>query len=357
MKHGLAIAPTSPTLRPITRVEDLVSQGLVTVDAGEALQPVVDRFQLRITPEIAALIERDTADGPIRSQFIPDERELIIQANELKDPIGDDAHSPVRGITHRYPDRVLLKPTHLCQVYCRFCFCREKVGSGAEQLSDAELDVALAYIADHPEIFEVILTGGDPFVLSDRRLAKIFDGLQSIPHVAVVRLHTRVATVDPDRITPDLIRILRRRFATWIGVHVNHVSELTTAASDAIARLVDAGFPLVSQTVLLRGVNDRVDTLTDLMRALVRLRVKPYYLHHLDFAEGTSHFRVPLDVGKRLVADLRGQLTGLAQPTYILDIPGGFGKVPIEPDWVEKVSERHYRVRDWQGRIHDYEDI
>ncbi len=342
--------------RPITRLEDLAAQGLSSQTAVDALAPVIDRFQLRITNDLIGLIDPDAFDDPIARQFMPDVRELEIQPNELIDPIGDDTHSPVRGITHRYPDRVLLKPTHLCQVYCRFCFRREKVGKGAESLSDDEMDAALAYIAAHDEIFEVILTGGDPLVLSDRRLGRILDGLDAIPHVAVVRLHTRVTTVDPDRITPDLVKLLRRRFATWVGVHVNHASELTETASAAIARLVDGGIPLVSQTVLLAGVNDSVEGLGDLMRALVARRVKPYYLHHLDMAEGTQHFRTSIETGTRLIEALRGTITGLAQPTYVLDIPGGFGKAPIAPDWMIRDPDGSYVVRDWQGITHRYAD-
>jgi len=342
--------------RPLLSAEDLARHGLVAPEAVEALRPVIDRFQLRITPDLVGLIDPADASDPIARQFVADAAEGNIAPHELKDPIGDDAHSPVRGITHRYPDRVLLKPTHLCQVYCRFCFRREKVGDGAESLSEDDIEAALAYIASKPEIFEVILTGGDPLVLSDRRLARILDGLEAIEHVAVVRLHTRIVIADPARITPELVALLRRRFATWVAVHVNHARELSEAADIAIARLVDGGIPLVSQTVLLAGVNDSAEALATLMRALVRRRVKPYYLHHLDFAEGTAHFRTSIAAGQRLVASLRGRLTGLAQPTYILDIPGGFGKVPIESDWIEHQTDGLYHARDWQGATHAYQD-
>ncbi len=320
------------------------------------LGAVVERFQLRLTEDVAALVDTGAACDPIARQFVPDIAEVTVLPHELTDPIGDDVHGKVAGITHRYPDRVLLKPTHLCQVYCRFCFRREKVGDGQETLSEAEIDAAIDYIAAHKEIFEVILTGGDPLILSDRRLAQIFDRLEEIPHVEVVRLHTRVATVDPARITDALVKTLRRRFATWIGVHVNHVSEFTPAADAAIDHLVDGGIPLVSQTVLLKGVNDSVDALSALMRGFVKRRIKPYYLHHLDFAEGTNHFRVPLGEGKALYEALRGHVTGLGQPSYILDIPGGFGKVPVSGDWIHPLSGTRYSIRDWQGRTHIYEE-
>lgn len=356
MSDGNEQQATRPRGRAITRLGDLAEAALINPADVAALGPVVDRFQLRLTEDIAALVEPASAGGPIARQFVPDRAEATVLPNELADPIGDDVHEKVAGITHRYPDRVLLKPTHLCQVYCRFCFRREKVGDGQETLSEAEIDAAIEYIAQHEDIYEVILTGGDPLILSDRRLAQIFDRLETIPHVEVVRLHTRVATVDPTRITGALVQTLRRRFATWIGVHVNHVSEFTPAADAAIARLVDGGIPLVSQTVLLKGVNDSVEALGDLMRGFVKRRIKPYYLHHLDFAEGTNHFRVPLAEGKALHAALRGHVTGLGQPTYILDIPGGFGKVPVSDDWIHPLSGQSYRVRDWQGNMHLYEE-
>ncbi len=345
-----------PRGRPITRLGDLAAAGLISPADMTQLAPVVDRFQLRLTEDVAALVTSGAPDDPIARQFVPDIAEATVLPNELADPIGDDVHGKVAGITHRYPDRVLLKPTHLCQVYCRFCFRREKVGDGRETLSDAEIDAAINYIAHHDEIFEVILTGGDPLVLSDRRLAQIFDLLEEIPHVEVVRLHTRVVTADPGRITDTLVKMLRRRFATWIGVHVNHVREFTPEADAAIARLVDGGIPLVSQTVLLKSVNDSVEALSDLMRGFVKRRIKPYYLHHLDFAEGTNHFRVPLSEGKALHEALRGHVTGLGQPSYILDIPGGFGKVPVSEDWIHPLSGNRYSIRDWQGQTHMYEE-
>ncbi len=348
----------SEAVRPLVRLEDLDRAGLVDPAGIEALRPVVERFQLRLTSEIASLIDRTDADDPIARQFVPGTAELDIAEHELADPIGDDVYAKAPGITHRYPDRVLLKPTHLCQVYCRFCFRREKVGQGEETLDEAELAAALAYIANDKDIFEVILTGGDPLVLSDRRLTRIIDALEAIDHVAVVRIHTRAVIADPDRITPGLVKLLRRRFATWVAIHVNHPRELSAAATEAIARLVDGGIPLVSQTVLLAGVNDDAATLAELMRGLVARRVKPYYLHHLDLAAGTSHFRTSVERGAALAGSLRGTVSGLAQPTYVLDIPGGHGKVPLGNSWVEPVEDRPgvYRVRDWQGGEHEYRD-
>ena len=345
----------------VRRIEDLVARGLVAPERAAGLARVVERFALSLTSEMAGLIDpKDPAD-PIARQFVPDEAESTTLADEVGDPIGDGAHSAAPGLTRRYPDRVLLKPTHLCRVYCRFCFRRDRVGDGEATLSEAEIDAAIAWIAARPEIFEVILTGGDPLVLSDRRLGAILDRLAAVPHVDVVRLHSRVPVVDPGRIGPETGRLLRRRFATWMVIHVDHPRELTEAAAEAIARLVDAGVPVLSQTTLLAGVNDEATVLEALFRRLVALRVKPYYLHHLDRAEGTARFRTSVETGRGLMRALRGRLTGIAQPTYVLDIPGGHGKVAIGPDPLTSIGEaradgtRAWRVEDPNGEEHDWQ--
>jgi lysine 2,3-aminomutase len=314
------------TLRSL---EALEREGLLRPDPR--LEEAARSMAIAVTPEMAALIDRsDLAHDPIARQFVPSAAETEVSAVELADPIGDEARSPVKGIVHRYPDRVLLKPIHACPVYCRFCFRREKVGPGGEALSAAELDAALAYIRDRPAIWEVILTGGDPLMLAPRRLGELIAALDAIPHVQVVRVHSRVPVVDPERVTEELVRALKPgRVGVWLGIHCNHARELTAAARAALARLGDAGLPLMSQTVLLRGVNDDVETLEQLMRALVTARVKPYYLHHPDLVRGTGHFRVSVAEGQALMKALRGRLSGLAQPTYVLDVPGGHGKVPI----------------------------
>ncbi len=346
----------------IRRIEDLVRAGLIAEERAEEIARVVDRFALAITADVAALIDPTDPDDPIARQFVPDAGELATADDEVDDPIGDAAFEVAPGVTHRYPDRVLLKPTHLCRVYCRFCFRRERVGHGEANLSEADLDAACGYIAARPEIFEVILTGGDPLVLSDRRLAVILERLEAIPHVAVVRIHSRVPIVDPDRVSVETARLLRRRFATWMVVHTDHPRELTEPVAAALGRLVDAGVPVLSQTTLLAGVNDRAEVLEALFRRLVALRVKPYYLHHLDRAEGTARYRVSVAEGRRLTASLRGRLTGIAQPTYVLDIPGGRGKVPIGPDPLTPVGEgageggtTRWRVRDPFGGEHAWE--
>ncbi|MDR3376112.1 MAG: lysine-2,3-aminomutase-like protein, partial [Ancalomicrobiaceae bacterium] len=311
-RSALPPPATGEEARALTRIADLVAHGVLPASATEALSAVAERFQVRLTPHVVALIGEGAGEGgsadPIARQFVPDLAEAVIAPEELLDPIGDDVHAKVPGIVHRYPDRVLLKPTHLCQVYCRFCFRREAVGPDGGSLDETELEAALRYIADRPEIFEVILTGGDPLVLSDRRLGRILDGLEAIDHLGVVRVHSRAVLADPARVTADFVALLKRRVAVWMVVHVNHPRELTPAAAAAIGRLVDGGVPLLAQTVLLKGVNDDAATLEALMRGLVRLRVKPYYLHHLDLAAGTSHFRVSIARGQQLVASLRGRV-------------------------------------------------
>ncbi|HVM99934.1 MAG TPA: lysine-2,3-aminomutase-like protein [Caulobacteraceae bacterium] len=320
------------------------------------LKRVARRYAVAVTPELAALIDPADPSDPIARQFLPSEAELVIGLGESADPIGDAAHSPVRGIVHRYPDRVLLKVTHTCAVYCRFCFRREMVGPGkTAALTPAELDAALAYIAATPVVWEVILTGGDPLMLSARRLAALMRRLAGIEHVKVVRFHTRVPVADPARITPALVAAMKSpRQATFVALHANHPRELTPAARAACARIVDAGLPMVSQTVLLAGVNDDAATLTALMRAFVEARIKPYYLHHGDLAPGAGHFRTTLAEGQALMRSLRGRVSGLAQPTYVLDLPGGHGKVPVGPGYLAGDLDACVSVEDPWGARHAY---
>jgi lysine 2,3-aminomutase len=340
-----------PLSGAITSVDELVARGLAREADAEALQRLTARYALAITPAMAALIDPNDPDDPIARQFTPDLREAHAAPEELADPIGDQAHSPVEGIVHRYPDRVLLKLLHVCPVYCRFCFRREMVGPGAEQvLSPEKIEAALAYIRARPEVWEVILTGGDPLALSPRRLASVMRALGEIAHVKIVRLHTRVPAVDPARITPELVEALKLPGkTTWVALHANHPRELGETAAGALALLADAGLPLVSQSVLLRGVNDDIATLSALMRRFVELRVKPYYLHHGDLAPGTSHLRVDLETGRALVAELRATVSGLCQPAYVLDIPGGHGKVPVGPDHLRPAG-----IVDHRGVTHAY---
>ncbi|XYD10236.1 lysine-2,3-aminomutase-like protein [Methylobacterium sp. NMS12] len=341
--------------RVLRSADDLLSAGLISGAEAEALGAVLARYAVSVTPDMAELIDPQDPDDPIGRQFVPRAAEAVATPEERADPIGDAAHAPVTGIVHRYPDRVLLKPLHVCPVYCRFCFRREMVGpDGLGTLTDAELDAALAYIARDPRIWEVVLTGGDPFALSPRRLGAIAERLAVISHVRVMRVHTRVPVVKPDLVSDALVEALKRfGRAVFVAVHANHPREFTAAASAACARLVDAGIPLVSQSVLLRGVNDEAATLEALMRVLVENRIKPYYLHHGDLAPGTAHLRTDVPEGQALMRALRGRLSGLAQPTYVLDIPGGHGKVPIGPGYLRDTPDG-VRVTDPGGQDHAY---
>jgi lysine 2,3-aminomutase len=334
---------------------DLVGAGLAPPEKLADLARVAERYAVAITPDVSALIDRTDPADPIARQFVPDIAELTTTPDERADPIGDDAHSPVEGIVHRYPDRVLLKLVNVCAVYCRFCFRREMVGPGKQMLTPDKLDAALAYVAANPNIWEVILTGGDPLVLSARRLAEVIKRIAAIDHVKIVRLHTRVPVVSPGKVTGALVRALRAPGATtYVALHANHPRELSPQVREAVARLADAGIPMVSQSVLLKGVNDDAATLEALMRAFVECRIKPYYLHHGDLAPGTSHFRTSIEEGQSLMRALRGRVSGLAQPTYVLDIPGGHGKVPVGPGYVDMCAESGAVVEDVNGRRHSY---
>ena len=341
--------------RALKTAEDLAEASLIEQASLADIRAVAERYTIAITPTVADLIEGHDVNDPIARQFVPSPSELVTTADERLDPIGDAAHTPVRGIVHRYPDRVLLKAVHVCPVYCRFCFRREMVGpQGDGMLSPDEIDKAMAYIQRHPEIWEVILTGGDPFVLSPRRLSQIMLKLAEIPHVRIVRFHTRVPVVEPNAVDGDLIAALKASGkTTYVALHANHPRELTEPARNASARLVDAGIVMLSQTVLLRGVNDDAAVLAELMKSFVENRITPYYIHHPDLAPGTSHFRLEIEEGQKIVAALRGRISGLCQPTYVLDIPGGYGKAVITETALHRDGER-YVVSDFRGSRHIY---
>jgi lysine 2,3-aminomutase len=328
---------------------ELAEAGLAA--PSEALEKITRQTSVAITPAVLDLIDPNRPDDPVARQFVPSIDELTIVPEERADPIGDDAFSPLPGLVHRYPDRVLIKPIMVCPVYCRFCFRRESVGDADGTLSPEQLDAAFAYVADRPGIREIILTGGDPLMLGAARLADLVRRADAVPHVEVLRLHTRVPVADPDRVDDTLAAALggQVRVAVWVSIHVNHPHELSEKCANALKRLSNVGIPLVSQSVLLKGVNDSVDVLESLFRALIRHRVRPYYLHHPDLVRGTSHFRPTIAEGQSLMRALRGRLTGIAQPTYVLDIPGGAGKVPVGPSWVGEGE-----VEDVGGARHPY---
>lgn len=353
--------------RTLREPAELVAEGLAPAAALPALERVAARYAVAITPALVDLIDTSDPDDPIARQFVPSAAELDLKPGENADPIGDHPHSPTPGIVHRYPDRVLFKLVHVCAVYCRFCFRREMVGPGKENaLSDSAYGAAIDYIRAHDEIWEVILTGGDPLMLSPRRMSEIMADLAAIDHVKIIRLHTRVPVAEPARVSEEMVAALTVAGATtWLAVHANHARELAGPARAACARLVDAGIPLVSQSVLLRGVNDDIAALSNLMRAFVECRIKPYYLHHGDLAPGTAHLRTTLAEGQDLMRKLRGRVSGLCQPDYVIDIPGGAGKSPVGPGYVlapqntapdadDAGAETRYRILDYCGDVHLY---
>lgn len=337
-------------------VADLVAQGLVRKDETARLDAVAERYAIALTPTVRALIDPTDPHDPIAAQYIPSAAELIDHPAERLDPIGDHPHSPVEGIVHRYPDRVLLKLVHVCPVYCRFCFRREMVGpQGDGNLAGERLKNALDYIAANTGIWEVILTGGDPLILSPRRLREVSERLATMDHVRVLRIHTRVPAVDPERITTEMVEALTLSGkSVTLALHVNHPRELTPEVQAACRRLNAGSVQLVSQSVLLKGVNDDADTLTALMRGFVETGVKPYYLHHPDMAPGTGHFRLSIAEGQSLMRELRTRISGICIPHYILDLPGGHGKVALGEDAVRDLGDGRYAVRDRKGEEHLY---
>jgi lysine 2,3-aminomutase len=334
---------------------DLIAAGLLSPERQPDIDAVAARYAVAVTTEVAALIDPDDPGDPVARQYLPRAEELRDAPEERGDPIGDRRWSPVKGIVHRYPDRVLLMPLHACAVYCRFCFRRETVGPGGDALSAGELAAAIDYIRGRAEIWEVILTGGDPLLLSPRRLQELLAALAAIDHVAVIRIHSRVPMAAPRRVSAKLLAALATEKALWLAVHANHANEFGPPQRAALARLARAGIPLVGQTVLLKGVNDNSAALEDLFRAMVANRVKPYYLHHPDLARGTGHFRVDIADGVAVTERLRGRVSGLCQPSYVLDIPGGYGKVPLLPSHATPgEGAGRWRVRDSAGHVHAY---
>ena len=315
--------------RTLRSAEDLIAVGLVVPGSAPALAEVAARYAIAVTPVVAALMNAGDPADPIALQYIPDPAELLTAPGEIADPTADAPFTPVKGIVHRYPDRALLKPLLACPVYCRFCFRREVVGPDGGLLTEAELEAALAWIAATPAVREVILTGGDPLMLSPRRLGWLMRRLSGIGHIEVIRVHSRVPVAAPGRVTEALVAALETERGFFLCVHANHAREFSDKAAEALRRLSRAGVPLLGQSVLLRGVNDSPEALEALMRAMLRHRVKPYYLHQLDPAPGTARFRVPEAEGLALVRGLRGRVSGLAQPAYVRETAGGGGKVVV----------------------------
>lgn len=314
---------------------------------------VASVYPFRVTPSYASLI-RQQGDAVWR-QCIPDERELL-DDGQIPDPLAEAALSPVPGLIHRYPDRAVLIVSNCCPVYCRFCMRKRQVGHGDEPPSRDTLDRALAYIAANPAIRDVILSGGDPLMLDDDSLDHLLGSLRAISHVAIIRIGTRIPVTLPERITVELCALLKRFHPLYINTHFNHPAEITPESGRACGMLADAGIPLGNQTVLLRGVNDDIDIMRELMTGLLWLRVKPYYLHQMDLVRGTAHFRTPLSTGLEIIRALRGHVSGMAVPHFVVDLPGGKGKVPVMPDPVERRGDL-YLLRNYLGEQVMYRDV
>lgn len=304
-----------------------------------------------LTPYI---IEKSKNNPAIARQYLPSTEELKIQPHELDDPIGDKRNGKGNALVHRYKDRVLLLVSDHCAVYCRFCMRKHRVGKGYAALSSQDLTEAAEYIKTRPDIWEVILSGGDPLILAPRRMTQVIETISLIPHIQIIRLHTRLPLADPQRINQEMIESLKSKKQIYMVLHINHASEITPEVITALKLLRANGITLLSQSVLLHGVNDTVDDLEALMRSIVANGIKPYYLHHPDLVPGTSHFQLTLDKGQELMQQLRGRISGLCWPTYVLDIPGGYGKIPINPTYVQPINHQEWRVQDPQGQWHIY---
>lgn len=333
----------------ITSPEELAAH--FAIESGP-LSAVTARYPLRITPYYLGLIEK--VGDPIWRQCVPDSRELA-DDSQLADPLDEERLSPVPGVIHRYPDRVVWLVSSVCAVYCRFCMRKRTVGCGGEPTTPSAREQALTYIAGNRRIRDVILSGGDPLLLPDEVLGDILGRLRKIPHVEIIRIGSRVPVTFPERITVQLCRMLRSHHPVYLNTHFNHPREITRDSAAACAKLADAGIPLGNQTVLLRGVNDDPAVMKRLMQQLLAIRVRPYYIHQLDLVRGTAHFRTRVERGVEIMAGLRGHTSGLANPYYVIDLPGGKGKVPVVPDCVTREGER-LLLRNYLGEVVEYRD-
>ena len=325
-----------------------------SLDVSPGIVQAAQKFPLAITPYYASLIRRFDASDPVYQMCVPQANELFDPAFLKDDPLEEDEDMPVPGLVHRYPDRALLLVTTTCSTYCRHCTRKRVAGMHESSISALRLQQAVAYLSEHPEIRDVILSGGDPFTMSTEALDRVLSVLRAVPSIEIIRLGTRTPVVMPMRITEDLVQMLRKHQPIWVNTHFNHPNELTPEAAAACARLVDAGIPLGNQTVLLRGVNDRPQILEALCRGLVRMRVRPYYLFQCDLVRGVEHFRTPLSRGLEIMEYMRGRLSGLAIPTFVVDAPHGGGKIPLLPNYILSTSPTHTVLRNFEGMIVSY---
>jgi len=340
-------------IRTLKEIERFV---LLSTDERAALETVGEKLPVAITPYYMALISAVDSDQPLRRTVIPLGAEFTVSPGEAEDPLHEDNQSPVPGLVHRYPDRVLLLVHDFCSTYCRYCTRSRVVGHNQLPSRPDRLELTFDYIRRTPSVRDVLLSGGDPLVLSNEKLAWVLDELRSIPHVEIIRIGTKVPVVLPQRITPQLCRLLKRFHPLWMSIHFTHPDECTPEVFTACTRLADAGIPLGSQTVLLRGINDNLETMKRLVHALMRMRVRPYYLYQCDPIVGSAHFRTPVSRGLEIIEGLRGHTSGYAVPTFVIDAPGGGGKVPLQPNYVVGRDGNDLLLRNFEGRIFRYPD-
>jgi len=340
----------------ITTKETLGKLIKLTPEEEKGIEGCGEKLSMSIPPYFASLMDPEDPACPIRLQCVPQGHELEISSEEMADPCGEDEHSPVRGLVHRYPDRVLFLANEMCAMYCRYCTRSRMVGDGNRTLSKKTYDEAFKYIRAHKEIRDVLISGGDPLMLSDRILEYIIKTVKEIPHVEFVRIGTRIPVTMPQRVTSDLVDMLKKYNPLWMSIHFNHPEEITKRVKFACDLLADSGIPLGSQTVLLKGINDTPEVMKKLMHDLLKIRVRPYYIYQCDPIHGSKHFRTPISAGIDIIEQLRGHTTGYAIPTYVVDGPGGGGKIPINPDYVVSREKNRYTLRNYAGQQFTYHD-
>ena len=339
----------------LTRLDQFERLLALTEAERRGLLLASERFSVAVTPQFATLIDPHDPDCPIRLQVVPRENELVVSPGDMTDPCGEDGASVVEGLVHRYPDRVLFLVLDTCAAYCRYCTRSRLVSQGELEPLGRRIESALSYLQEHTEVRDVLLSGGDPLLMSDSTLDRILGRLRAIPHIEFLRIGTRIPGFLPQRITPELVRVLRAH-KVWLSLHFCHVKELTPEVAEACDRLADGGIPLGCQTVLLKGVNDSAEALRELCHGLLKLRIRPYYLYQCDPVLGTGHLRTTVGKGLELMAQLRGYTTGYAVPTYVIDAPGGGGKVPVQPETILGHEDGVWRIRNWEGKTYAYVD-
>jgi lysine 2,3-aminomutase len=338
----------------ITKLEQLQEILALTPEEIEGIKHLKGRLALAVTPYFASLMDPTNPNCPIRRQAIPRVEELHLSKNDMVDPCGEDKDSPVPGLVHRYPDRVLLLVTDQCATYCRYCTRRRLVGSNERPITQVNFEEVLKYLKGHKKVRDVLLSGGDPLLLENERLEEILSRLRTIPHIELLRIGTRAPVTLPQRITVGLVRMLKKFHPLMISIHFTHPKEITDAVKRACGELADGGIPLGSQTVLLKGINDKPYIMKKLVQELLKIRVRPYYIYQCDLATGTEHFRTSVATGIQIIEKLRGYTTGYAVPTYVVDAPGGGGKIPLEPVYLISRGKGKVVLRNYEGKVFEY---